>query len=67
MATAKKRHFKGEPAEMLTALSTILEAADENKSDLIAKRASWADPFFPNLGEELDGVVQPYLGADSVH
>ena len=56
MSNEVKRNFKGSDAEMLTAISTITQAAIENQSALVAKRASWADPFFINLKKEIDDV-----------
>ena len=66
MSNEVKRNFKGSDAEMLTAISTITQAAIENQAALAAKRASWADPFFTNLKTEIDDVTKTYLGADSV-
>lgn len=64
MATTPKK-FRHNVVVMLTALSTIVENAIKNKTALVAKRATWADPFLPNLKARIDTVVQTYLGLDS--
>lgn len=65
MSNEVKRNYKGSNAEMLTAIAAIVQAAIDNQTELAAKRASWADPFFPNLQKEIDDAVKTYLGADS--
>ena len=66
MSTTIKRNFKGTAAEMLTAISAIVEAATDNEAALTAKRASWGTPFFSNLQQQVDSVTKTYLGADNV-
>ena len=46
MSNEVKRNFKGSDAEMLTAISTITQAAIENQSALVAKRALMGRPIF---------------------
>ena len=64
MATVTKK-FRHNIVVMLTAIATIIENAIKNKAAIIAKRATWADPFLPNLKTRIDTVVQTYLGLDS--
>lgn len=40
MSNKIKRNFKGSDAEMLTAISAIIQAAIDNRTGLVAKRAS---------------------------
>ena len=51
------RIYKGKDAEMLIAISTIVESAISNKAFLITKRANWVDPFLPNLKTKIDLAV----------
>jgi len=46
--TTIKRKYKGSDVDMLTVSSTIVEHAIANKTKLVAKRATWADPYLPN-------------------
>jgi hypothetical protein len=64
MATVTKK-FRHNIVVMLTAISTVVENAIKNKAAIIAKRATWADPFLPNLKARIDTVVQTYLGIDT--
>lgn len=64
MATVTKK-FRHNIVVMVTAISTVVENAIKNKAAIVAKRATWADPFFPNLKTRIDTVVQTYLGVDS--
>lgn len=59
------RKYRHTDVVMLTSVSTIIENAIKNKAALIAKRATWADPFFPNLKTRIDTVIQANLGVDS--
>ena len=65
MATQTKRNYKGKDVEMLTASGTIIGHAIDNKTFLVTKRATWADPFFPNLKTRIDKAFQDFLGVDS--
>ena len=64
MATVTRK-YRHTDVVMLTSVSTIIENAIKNKVALIAKRATWADPFFPNLKTRIDTVIQANLGVDS--
>lgn len=59
------RKYRHTDVVMLTSLSTIVENAIKNKAALVAKRATWADPFLPNLKTRIDTVIQANLGVDS--
>ena len=59
------RKYRHTDVAMLTSLSTIVENAIKNKAALLAKRATWADPFLPNLKTRIDTVIQANLGVDS--
>lgn len=65
MATKITRNYKGKDVEMLTAADTILGHANNNKTELIAKRTTWKDPFFPDLQTRIDNAFQNYLGIDN--
>ena len=65
MSNEIKRVYKGTDAQMLTAINTIVQAAIDNQKTLVARRASWADPFLPDLQTEIDTVTQTYIGVDS--
>ena len=64
MATVTKK-FRHNIVVMITAISTVVENAIKNKAAIVAKRATWVDPFLPNLKARIDTVVQTYLGVDS--
>jgi hypothetical protein len=59
------RKYRHTDVVMLTSLSTIVENAINNKTALIAKRATWADPFLANLKARVDAVIQANLGVDN--
>lgn len=59
------RKYPTSDVVMLTSSSTIIENASSHKAFLITKRATWADPFFPNLLARIDTAVQTYIGVDS--
>ena len=65
MATTLKRTFKGKDVEMLTACSTITDHAIDNKIVLIAKRTTWADPFFATIKTRIDTAFSDILGIDN--
>lgn len=60
-----KRKYSGTDVEMLTTVSTVLQAAIQHKPFLISKRASWADPFFSDFETRIDAAVVTYLGFDN--
>ena len=61
----RKRKYNGKDAEMLIVASTITEAAKNNLAALVAKRANWADPFFPNHATRINNAINNILGVDS--
>ena len=66
MATTKEtRKYNCSDVVLLTTSSTIVENAKTNLTDLVTKRATWADPFFPDLGKRIDDLIKKYLGIDS--
>jgi len=65
MKEKNSRVYKGSDANMLTACATIVENAISHKDVLIAKRSTWADPFFPNLKIRVDDAFPSVLGADN--
>ncbi len=65
MTVQTKRIYKGKDAEMLTATATIISHALENKVFLIGKRATWADPFFPDIQTRINSAFQNFLGVDN--
>lgn len=60
-----KRYYKGNDADMLTAISSIVQAGKDYQEKLAARRPSWAEPFFTNLQKEIDLVVKTYMCTNS--
>jgi len=67
MATSQKetRNYNCSDVVLLTTASAIVENAKLHKADLVAKRTTWADPFFPDLETRIDNLVKTYIGVDS--
>ena len=66
MANEKEtRKYNCSDIVLLTSSSTVVENAKLHKTDLVAKRTTWADPFFPDLGTRIDDLVKTYIGVDS--
>jgi len=65
MTVEIKRKYNHSDIVMLTSSSTIVENAITHKTFLVSKRATWADPFLPNLKTRIDTLVQTYIGVDS--
>lgn len=63
--TTLKRAYKGKDVEMLTVCDTMIDQAIIYKATLIAKRTTWADPFFPNLKTRIADAFSNYLGIDN--
>src|SRR3989442_79380 len=59
------RKYPCKDVEVLTVSSNIIETAQANLETIVAKRPSWADPFFPNLKTRVDTAFQSYLGIDN--
>lgn len=59
------RHYRCKDVEVLTVSSAIVSTAQENLAAIVAKRANWADPFFPNLKTRIDTAFQTFLGVDN--
>lgn len=65
MTTTMLRVYKTKDVDMLITAATITQAAIANKDFLIAKRTTWADPYFGDLQIEIDKAIQIHLGVDS--
>lgn len=67
MTTSLKetRKYNCSDVVLLTTASTIVENAKLKKADLVAKRTTWADPFFPDLATRIDNLTKTYIGVDS--
>jgi hypothetical protein len=65
MATTLKRTYTGKDVDMLTAAETIIDQAIIHKPFLITKRATWVDPFFPDLKAQINSAFQNFLGIDN--
>lgn len=50
---------------MLTVCGTILEHSTTHKTFLVSKRATWADPFMPNLKTRIQNAFTNILGFDN--
>jgi hypothetical protein len=59
------RNYTGKDAEMLISISSITQAAIANKAVIIAKRSSWADPYFADHEADINAAISTYLGVDS--
>uniref|UniRef100_UPI00404817AA hypothetical protein n=1 Tax=Flavobacterium sp. TaxID=239 RepID=UPI00404817AA len=59
------RKYKVKDVEMLTAAATIVENAIANKTLLLSKRSTWADPFFNDLKTQIEDITETYLGKDA--
>jgi hypothetical protein len=65
MTNQIKRAYRGSNADMLTVCSTIMENAETHKSQLIAKRSTWAGTFFTTVRARIDSAFPNILGVDS--
>ena len=65
MPNQENRKYRHADIVMLTASSTIVENATLYKKELIAKRATWDDPFLSNLKSRIETLIQTYIGVDS--
>ena len=61
---ATDRVFSGSGFDMLTAASTVVEHAIDNKEFLIQKRVQWADPYFADLKLRISNDFTSCLGID---
>jgi len=60
-----KRFYSSSDVDMLTACSIVVDRAIEQKELLIARRASWADPYFANLKLRISKTYDEQLGVNS--
>src|SRR4051794_18641697 len=60
-----KRNYRCKDVEVLTVSSNIVSTAQANFETIIAKRANWANPFFPDLKTRIDTAFQTFLGVDN--
>jgi hypothetical protein len=65
MQNESTRKYKVKDIEMLTAAATIVDSAIANKTLLLAKRSTWADPFFSDLKTQIQNTTETYLGKDA--
>lgn len=65
MSDLIKRAYKGSDANMLTVAGTITTNAITYKTELVAKRSTWADPFLPNLQMRVGRAFPDILGVDN--
>jgi hypothetical protein len=63
--TTVQRNYHTKDVDMLVTASTIIETSIANKAFLVSKRATWADPFLPNLKVKINTAIQTHLGVDS--
>ncbi len=61
-----QRAYKGKDVDMLTACAAMIEAAIAHKAEIIAKRASWKDPFLADLKTKIETITKTHLGIDSL-
>lgn len=60
-----KRSYSGKDVDMLITIDTIMNAAVEHQEFLQSKRATWKDPYFPNIIKDIDTTIQTHLGKDN--
>lgn len=60
-----ERIYNTKDVDMLLSIDTIIDAAIANKAFLQTKRSNWADPFFEDIKQRINDVIQNYLGVDS--
>jgi len=60
-----ERAYATKDVEMLIAIDIIVDAAIANKDFLQTKRSTWEDPYFEDIKEQIDTVVQTRLGVDN--
>jgi len=61
----QERIYNTKDVDMLLSIDTIIDAAIANKAFLQSKRSNWADPFFDDIKQRINDVIQNYLGVDS--
>lgn len=61
----QERIYNTKDVDMLLSIDTIIDAAIANKAFLQSKRSNWADPFFDDIKQHINDVIQNYLGVDS--
>lgn len=59
------RKYSGKDVDMLSTCAIIIEQAIIHKTFLVSKRATWADPFFPDLQTQIEDAFTGYLGIDN--
>lgn len=65
MVPILQRQYRIKDVDMLIAASTITDAAISHKVFLQSNRATWADPFFDDLKNDIDTAIQTHLGLDT--
>ena len=60
-----KRAYIGKDVDMLIAIDTMMNSAIAHQDFLVSKRATWRDPYFPNIIKDIDTAVQTHLGQDN--
>ena len=60
-----ERIYNTKDVDMLLSIDTIIDAAIANKVFLQSKRSNWQDPFFEDIKQHINDVIQNYLGVDS--
>lgn len=59
------RDFNCKDSEMLTTSSEITVYAQSLLPQIVAKRPTWKDPFFPDLLTRINNAFNTYLGVDN--
>lgn len=65
MPAQNQRRYPCKDVEVLTVSGELISNAQANLPAIIAKRANWTDPFFPNLKIRVNNAFQTYLGVDN--
>ncbi len=63
MPTARSYSYKD--VDMLLACQMVAESFKAHKADIIAQRATWADPFIAGFEARIKAATEQYLGLDA--
>lgn len=60
-----ERIYNTKDVDMLLSIETIIDSAIANKTFLQSKRSNWNDPYFQDIKDQINTIVQDNLGVDS--
>ena len=59
-----ERTYSYKNVDMLTASQTMVKHFKEHQDEIVAIRATWAEPFITNLEAKINNAISTYLGLD---